>query len=428
MVLRDYLGCPVVLFSQVFLLARITVYQVFSVVFLKESVVDLSHSGSPSRRSRGFTLIELLVVIAIIAVLIALLLPAVQQAREAARRTQCKNNLKQLGLALHNYESSFGQFPMPAVWSVNVTSGSNGDPSYGLAWSMAILPYMDQAALFNSFDFSRPIWSGANNQALIAKTLPAHICPSTPSIPLAPTTWLASPLRGNPSYGLAPSSDIVVPGWGRSDYIVPTDVRSPLYYSLTNGSTATRHGFFYAGDAFGSAVVADTNVGTQAAVAAKGYQDGSPTVAKVLDGLSNTIMVAEKAGRNQLWEKGQLFTAGTPDADSGGTSDFLAYLSNQNNYAGGGWADPNNAEWLDGSNRNGMVGSYNKTANGDGSQVNSCPINCNNLTAHSWYSWHIGSINVAMGDGSVRTINENISDNVLANAITRAGGEVPGEF
>ncbi len=390
--------------------------------------MDLSHSGSPSRRSRGFTLIELLVVIAIIAVLIALLLPAVQQAREAARRTQCKNNLKQLGLALHNYESSFGQFPMPAVWSVNVTSGSNGDPSYGLAWSMAILPYMDQAALFNSFDFSRPIWSGANNQALIAKTLPAHICPSTPSIPLAPTTWLASPLRGNPSYGLAPSSDIVVPGWGRSDYIVPTDVRSPLYYSLTNGSTATRHGFFYAGDAFGSAVVADTNVGTQAAVAAKGYQDGSPTVAKVLDGLSNTIMVAEKAGRNQLWEKGQLFTAGTPDADSGGTSDFLAYLSNQNNYAGGGWADPNNAEWLDGSNRNGMVGSYNKTANGDGSQVNSCPINCNNLTAHSWYSWHIGSINVAMGDGSVRTINENISDNVLANAITRAGGEVPGEF
>ena len=307
----------------------------------------LFSSGFPSRRRRGFTLIELLVVIAIIAVLIALLLPAVQQAREAARRTQCKNNLKQLGLALHNYESTFSQFPMPAIWSVNVTSGSQGDPSFAMSWGMSILPYMDQAPLFNSFDFTRPIWSGANNQALIAKTLTAHICPSTPSIPQAPTTWLASPLRGNPSSGLAPSSDIVIP---------------------------------------------------------------------------------EKAGRNQLWEKGQLFTASTPDADSGGASDYLAYLSNQNNYAGGGWADPNNAEWLDGSNRNGMVGSYNKTANGDGSQVNSCPINCNNLTAHSWYSWHIGTIHVAMGDGSVRTINENVSDNVLANAITRAGGEVPGEF
>jgi prepilin-type N-terminal cleavage/methylation domain-containing protein/prepilin-type processing-associated H-X9-DG protein len=388
-------------------------------------------SGSPTRRRKGFTLIELLVVIAIIAVLIALLLPAVQQAREAARRTQCKNNLKQLGLAMHNYESTFRQFPMPAVWSINVTGSSSGDPSFAMSWGMAILPYMDQAPLLNAFDQTQPMWSGANNQGLVAKNLTAHICPSTPAVAPAPTTWLASPLRGSPSSGFNPSSDIVVPSWGRSDYIVPTDVRSPLYYSLTNGSTATRHGFFYTG-AFGSAVVSNTNASFAAAFASslstKDPQDGSPTVAKVLDGLSNTIMIAEKAGRNQLWEKGKLFTAATPDADSGGTSDYLAYLSNQNNYAGGGWADPNNAEWLDGSNRNGMVGSYNKTANGDGSQVNSCAINCNNLTAHSWYSWHIGSINVAMGDGSVRTINENISDAVLANAITRAGGEIPGEF
>ena len=99
-----------------------------------------------SLRLRGFTLIELLVVIAIIAVLVALLLPAVQQAREAARRTQCRNNLKQLGLALHNYHDTNQMFPMglsDTVWGNTETIGD------GWAWGVAILPYLDRATLFN---------------------------------------------------------------------------------------------------------------------------------------------------------------------------------------------------------------------------------------------------------------------------------------
>ena len=99
-------------------------------------------------RSPGFTLIELLVVIAIIAVLIALLLPAVQQAREAARRTQCKNNLKQIGLALHNYHDTFLIFPEAAYWDLTVIASPNIDSQW--CWSTMILPYMDQANLFNS--------------------------------------------------------------------------------------------------------------------------------------------------------------------------------------------------------------------------------------------------------------------------------------
>jgi len=110
------------------------------------------------RRRSGFTLIELLVVIAIIAILIALLLPAVQQAREAARRSQCKNNLKQIGLALHNYHDNFSCFPPGQI------RGAQGGIEYGnaFAWGAMILPYMDQAPLYNRLDSTIGIAQGSN--------------------------------------------------------------------------------------------------------------------------------------------------------------------------------------------------------------------------------------------------------------------------
>ncbi|HEY4263395.1 MAG TPA: DUF1559 domain-containing protein [Schlesneria sp.] len=118
----------------------------------------------------AFTLIELLVVIAIIAVLIALLLPAVQQAREAARRSQCKNNLKQLGLAMHNYEGSFRCFPMADVnGAVNPVSAH-----------ARILPYMDQASLYAMVDFNVG-YDHANNATARAVELPVFRCPSDPN-------------------------------------------------------------------------------------------------------------------------------------------------------------------------------------------------------------------------------------------------------
>lgn len=131
-----------------------------------------------SRNRRAFTLIELLVVIAIIAVLIALLLPAAQQAREAARRTQCKNNLKQLGIALHNYHDTFGS--MPPGW-VGVTNGASD--IYGMngwGWASRILPQIDQSPLFSLIDFNSKMestTSAPNSQARV-KSLPAFLCPS----------------------------------------------------------------------------------------------------------------------------------------------------------------------------------------------------------------------------------------------------------
>lgn len=161
-------------------------------------------SPSAARKSsrRGFTLIELLVVIAIIAVLIALLLPAVQQAREAARRTQCRNNLKQVGLALHNYYERNTVFPPGGIIFKGVGSAGAGDISNSFpdgggydmiwratngdrcqSWMVQILPYIDQASLYSSWNFNVDVNSNqfdASGQPLASRNIPAFKCPSRP--------------------------------------------------------------------------------------------------------------------------------------------------------------------------------------------------------------------------------------------------------
>ena len=135
----------------------------------------MTYTKLPDRR--GFTLIELLVVIAIIAILIALLLPAVQQAREAARRSVCQNNLKQIGLALHNYHDVHRTFP--PGW-IGVESGVvNFEGESGFGWGAFILPYVDQAPLYQSFDFDESMVH-AMNLSKLKQTLSVYLCPSDP--------------------------------------------------------------------------------------------------------------------------------------------------------------------------------------------------------------------------------------------------------
>lgn len=134
----------------------------------------------PHRRRPGFTIIELLVVIAIIGILIALLLPAVQQAREAARLTQCKNNLKQIALALHNYESTHRVFAPGYIHKF----GPVGTPEFeanhaGMAWGTMLLPQLDRANLYQELDASIPVWHPAN-LAPRERHLPVFLCPSDP--------------------------------------------------------------------------------------------------------------------------------------------------------------------------------------------------------------------------------------------------------
>jgi prepilin-type N-terminal cleavage/methylation domain-containing protein/prepilin-type processing-associated H-X9-DG protein len=142
------------------------------------------HHSAPSQRRRvtvarsAFTLIELLVVLSIIAMLIALLLPAVQNAREAARRMQCKNNLKQLGLALHNFHDNFGSFPASG-WT---TAGPGNPAGKFVSWRPLILPFIDQQHLQSLYDFEANWWEGANPTAA-GVILPVFQCPTTPGRP-----------------------------------------------------------------------------------------------------------------------------------------------------------------------------------------------------------------------------------------------------
>lgn len=166
---------------------------------------SLSGGGPQGRKGRnqGFTLIELLVVIAIIAVLIALLLPAVQQAREAARRSQCRNNLKQLGLALHNYHDTYRVFPPATIRGRDCGAGRPSGPTRcnGLSYMARLAPYFDQAALYNTLDFNiEPAWNDPTDHYTKASgtRLSLLLCPSDPlrnsdfRPDLAPTSYAVS--------------------------------------------------------------------------------------------------------------------------------------------------------------------------------------------------------------------------------------------
>ena len=184
----------------------------------------------PSRRA--FTLIELLVVIAIIAILIALLLPAVQQAREAARRTQCSNNLKQIGLAVHNYHDAYNRFPLS---SIDSTLGRSGVFA-------SILPYLDQVNVYQVYDFNLGN-SDPANLAAVSQRIPAYLCPTAPfrrAVPIsgcdannrAPGTYAVSTGSGDPYGSLAGGNP-------NNGAIINATSGSTSMRDLTDGASAT---------------------------------------------------------------------------------------------------------------------------------------------------------------------------------------------
>lgn len=345
-------------------------------------------------RPIGFTLIELLVVIAIIAVLIALLLPAVQQAREAARRTQCKNNLKQIGLAFHNYHEVYGAFPKPAMVTLDVSTGKLRI-GQSISWGTAILPYIDQSPVYNQYNTSLSCVDPANAPA-VATVIKAFLCPTAPRSSNM-TSWTI-PAGTVLSSGFPGTIATYSFNGGASDYEVASGVRGTFSSVAYQGTT-------FNSDRGAYATWAVTIMPT-----ALGLSDGgrSGRIGDITDGSSNTTLIVENTNRNQFYRRGQLVPVTDPEA------------AVQAIAAGGGWGDGIFAgdQWISGTGYNGAIGA------GGGP----CAINCSNASHAGLYSFHVGGAHTLLADGAVRFLSENLSALNLASLITRQGGEILGEF
>jgi prepilin-type N-terminal cleavage/methylation domain-containing protein len=331
-----------------------------------------------ARRVRGFTLIELLVVIAIIAILIALLLPAVQQAREAARRSQCKNNLKQLGIALHNYHDSFSLFPMGHTRSNDGAGGVTGWRGYS-AHAM-ILPYIDQGPLYNQINFNQHFDHGDNTPERRTR-LAAFLCPSDSPFP-------ASADRGNNNY-----AGSMGPSLGQ--YVSPIGLRNGFF----NFDVVVRMGDVRDGTS-NTICMAEQLVGDN--------NNAGYTAGDVVRGIAWTGSVNTKPTQADLNSYGAACSTTTA-------------LANHHSHNGREWSSGMPAQTL-----------INTAA-----PPNHKFPNCQPCTGCGWMdsqgifparSRHTGGVHALMGDGAVRFVSDNVDLVTWQNLGSINGNETIGEF
>ena len=308
-------------------------------------------------RPRAFTLIELLVVIAIIAVLIGLLLPAVQSAREAARRSQCTNNLKQIGIAMHNYADTMGGFPPTAIGVQRPNLEQFG------GWGLQILGYLEQPQVYAAYNmdwgFHMPV-----NQTAVRTVLSTYICPSTPRPAQAVNGVVVfTRATGAPDMNLA-----AAPGdyFTARSYVDPWNIPAANRVEFTGALDQTVHTPFQS----------------------------------ITDGLSNTLLAYECAGKPDHYVRGKLAFK-FPNPTSPQVADRW--------FAHGAWAGFMNMRII--------------SFRGDQQDFDGpCVINCHN----GWnavYSFHPGGVNTLACDGSVRFLKETTAKSVIKSFVSRAGDE-----
>jgi prepilin-type N-terminal cleavage/methylation domain-containing protein/prepilin-type processing-associated H-X9-DG protein len=355
-----------------------------------------TRSYAIARRVLAFTLVELLVVIAIIGVLVSLLLPAVQQARESARRMTCSNRLKQIGLALHNYETTHKVFPPAYVTANPATDGSAFGVSFGdeyrngpsgFAWGALLLPFIEQQQLYEQFNFSSPCWAPVNAVPAQCKVA-AFLCPSATG--------------GANGFNVLRGTD----NWHGTDFNLP--IRFAHSHYVTNAGVhqpwgrATAYCYDYD---VPEPIPANNNV--PARIDGPFYRNSRIRVASVTDGLSNTVFIGEHSSilSNKTW------VGVVPGAVTPPRLDLRPWPS-ENNGAGC------------------LVGAHSGPDTHDHPQVIvHAPNNPFGHTDEMWGEHGTPGCNVLFGDGSVRFIGAFMNPFTWVALSTRErGDEISGEF
>lgn len=318
---------------------------------------------------RGFTLVELLVVIAIIGVLVALLLPAIQAAREAARRSSCTNNLRQLGIALQNRHDAIGSLP----------PGRGGPPPHIFSPQAYLLPYVEEGSLEGLIDFNQAPttvvvagipYSGAANQPAASQTVPVLICPSDPE-----------PGR---VYGST---------FGATNYVASTG-SAPI-----DGTIVKSDGVFFL----------QSHVGFK----------------NITDGTSHTVAFSERPLGNGVKYSGT-------DVPGQSAGNFILELFNSSIVSDANCEQPTKGSWYEARGAKWILGNYGNTLYNHHFAPNAAEWDCMNLPQQRGYltarSNHPGGVNVVFCDGSAQLVQDNVDLQVWRAVATRAGEEVVEAF